>query len=470
MTPFTQLTTALALFLSTTAFAQSPATVTLDTQHPGQEISPDFSGLSFEMQRVIPDEKGQHYFTPDNKKLVALFKQLGVKNLRVGGNTADKPTVPIPTERDIDALFAFARAADVNVIFTLRARQVNADDAKRLAKYVMDHYGKQVVCIAVGNEPNVYAKTYPEFVDVFKQYTAGILAKDVAPDARFCGPSATPGKVAWANDFAKDFGKTGYVSLITQHAYPGGSARKVTDPARARADMLSPDWLKGYQKMHDAFVPAAHDAGLPYRLEECNSFFNGGAKDVSDTLASSLWALDYLHWWASKNAQGLNFHTGDFVAAGEDLTPCRYAAFWTVPDGYDVHPLGYALKAFDLGGHGKLVSAEVKSADTVNLTAYATTGDDNATYVTLINKTYDPDAKSTPVVLSGLNGATRARSITLKAPTNNLATTSGITLGGAEITRDAQWSGTWSYLAAPEADQLKLELAPATAVVVNLSH
>ncbi len=128
----------------------------------------------------------------------------------------------------------------------------------------------------------------------------------------------------------------------------------MTDAAAARDKMLSRDWVKGYEKFYAKFVPAAEANKLPYRLEEANSFFNGGAKDVSDTFASALWALDYMYWWALHGAGGINFHTGDNVAAGEKSTACKYAAFLTVPDGYAAHPIAYGMKAFDLGSHGRI--------------------------------------------------------------------------------------------------------------------
>ena len=51
--------------------------------------------------------------------------------------------------------------------------------------------------------------------------------------------------------------------------------------------------------------------GIPYRIDELNNCFNGGAKGVSDTYTASLWALDATHWWAAHHILGLNYHTGE---------------------------------------------------------------------------------------------------------------------------------------------------------------
>ena len=77
--------------------------------------------------------------------------------------------------------------------------------------------------------------------------------------------------------------------------------------------LLSPDLLKVYETFRNEFAPAALSKGLPYRLEEANSFSNGGAAGVSDAFAATLWGLDYLYWWAAHGADGINFHTGGYV-------------------------------------------------------------------------------------------------------------------------------------------------------------
>jgi hypothetical protein len=118
------------------------------------------------------------------------------------------------------------------------------------------------------------------------------------------------------------FAGSGRLALITQHAYPGGNARKVTDVAAARDTMLSRVWVRGYEKFYGDFGPTAAEHHVPYRIEETNSFYNSGRQNVSDTHAAALWALDYLYWWATHGAAGLNFHTGDHVAAADESTPC----------------------------------------------------------------------------------------------------------------------------------------------------
>jgi hypothetical protein len=46
-----------------------------------------------------------------------------------------------------------------------------------------------------------------------------------------------------------------------------------------------------------------------------------------------------MYWWATHEAAGLNFHTGDRVSMNNDYQAPRYATFVTAPDGFDIHPL-----------------------------------------------------------------------------------------------------------------------------------
>lgn len=457
------------------AASSETVTVTVEPQSPGAPIPDDFAGISMETQILLPGKDGSYYFRPDNQALLDMFKFLDVKCLRIGGNTSDNPAVKVPAEADIDSLFAFARKANVKVIYGLRLRLPKTVEEKdkdaayaelakkdgQIAKYIMDRYRDNVMCFELGNEPNVYLKQYPQYKEVLTKFIAAIKAPDAAPDARICGPNAITGKGDWPRQIAMDFGKSGEISLITQHAYPGGNGRKVPTPEAGRDEMLSPKWVQGYQKMHDEFVPTLKELNLPYRIEETNSFYNGGAKDVSNTHAAALWGLDYLYWWATHDAAGLNFHTGDQVAAGDNPTPCWYALYWTSPQGYRVHPLGYAFKAFQISSHGKIVPAKVDAKEEMNLHAYAVLGDDKNLYVTIINKEHGDSARGATVSLNA-GGFGKAEVMRLEAP--DLAATDGEKLGGSSIGDNASWDGKWS-----PAEAAQIEVPAASAMVIRLA-
>src|SRR5271163_3948075 len=97
---------------------QPPVRIHLDEQAPATPIPQNFLGLSFETLTLLPKDDGTPaYFTPDNHQLVQLFHTLGIHSLRIGGNTADTPSIPIPNESQIAPLFQFAILADAKVIY-----------------------------------------------------------------------------------------------------------------------------------------------------------------------------------------------------------------------------------------------------------------------------------------------------------------------------------------------------------------
>jgi len=165
---------------------------------------------------------------------------------------------------------------------------------------------------------------------------------------------------------------------------------------------------------------------------------------VSDTFAAALWGLEFMHWWAAHGAAGLNFHSGDRVAAGSNLLPSKYTAYHSISNGYHVRPLGYAIKAFDLGGRGRVISAQFAAGTIETLPMYGVLAEDGTVYVTLINQDYGQSAKDVTALLLVREGYASAQVMFLTAPEGDVAAKSGITLGGAEIKHDGSWNGKWS--------------------------
>src|SRR5580700_10902939 len=129
-------------------YSQIPATVSVDTSTPGYAIPDDFIGFSFETRRVDynSDDVSGYFFDSTNTQAVALFRQIGVKSLRVGGGSVDDPKTPIPNTNDIDALFRFAKAADVKVIYSLRLTDGDPGQNASIAKYIWDNYRDSLDC------------------------------------------------------------------------------------------------------------------------------------------------------------------------------------------------------------------------------------------------------------------------------------------------------------------------------------
>jgi hypothetical protein len=190
---------------------------------------------------------------------------------------------------------------------------------------------------------------------------------------------------------------------------------------------------------------------------------------VSNTFASALWGLSFIYWWAEHDAAGLNFHTGDNVAAGARPTPSKYTAYVTAANCYYVRPLGYAFKAFDIAGHGKILPVKISGAETnSNFEAHGILGDDKNIYVTLINKTWGKNARAEKISIeTGDKNYKNVEVMFLAAPGNEITTTDGETLGDSRISNDAKWSGSWKSLSASGSNAV-VELPPSSAAVVRL--
>lgn len=458
-----------AMTLSLVA-AEASATVIIDPSHPSAPLADDYAGLSYETERELPDAEGKYYFRPDNAPLTKMFQTLGLKNLRIGGNMVDSSKVAVPTQADIDQLFGFAKAAGLRVIYSFRLKNGDAATSAAQAKYIADHYADNLACFCIGNEPDLYVHSYSGYLKIWQPIYDAI--NQVVPNAKFCGPSLTSNARSWAQDFARDYASSGKILYVTQHEYPGGPGGKIKDPAYGRDQLLSPAWYQTYQRYCDKFVPPLQAASVPYRFDEANNFYNGGAVDVSDTFASALWGLDYLYWWAEHGSQGINFHTGDEVAAGPVLRPCRYASFTSAPDGYFAHPLAYGIKLFTLGSHGRLVPATVTaetSAADLNLAAYAVLGTDQSLYVTLINKEHDATARDASVTIqTGSASYTSAQTMVLASPQGDDAAKEGVTLGGETIHNDGSWQGKWTDLPVKPGSPVQIKVPACSALLIHL--
>ena len=410
--------------------------------------------------------------------LIAMFKTLGLKNLRIGGNTVDNLKVPIPTTADIDHLFGFAKAAGVKVIYSFRLRNGgNPQATATQAKYIADHYADNLLCFSMGNEPDLFLHNWDSYKKAWMPLYDAINA--VVPNARYLGPSLTSNSKPYAHDFAKELFPTGKIVYITQHQGYRQAARAARRKTSAHGIdlLLSKDWPdNNYQNYYNKFVPGLN--GAAWRLEEANNFYNGGAKDISNTFAAGLWGLDYLYWYGSHGGQGVNFHNGDVVAAGQGVAECRYASFVSSPGGYNAHPIAYGIKMFNLGSKGAFVPVTLNTGgNPINVVAYAVLGNDKSLYITLINKEHvypgNGDAPVAPasdadVTLEVGPGFTSGKTIALVAPAVNSKT--GVTLGGQPINDNGSFTETWSPLpAAPAAGKVRIKLPATSAMVVRLT-
>ena len=457
-----------------TAFAQSPVTLSVDTQSHGFAVPSDFAGLSFETWAELTNHNDVSgcLFSPTNAELITLFTNSGIRNLRLGGGTVDGAKAKIPDWYDIDNVFGFARAADIKVIYSLPLLDGNATNDAATAKYIWTHYRPYLDCFSIGNEPNEppYSmaktnaiKTYHAYLAAWRHFATVIT--NAVPGAKFTGPEA--GGYDWVVKFAKNERRSGMVVLITQHQYAGGDpfVNHGHDAMPAPVEikrMLSRNWLtKNYPPFYEKTLRPVEALGFVDRMTEADDILHG-VTNASDAFASALWALDYMHWWAARGLAGVNFHNNEWFRT--DTVYLDKSSHE-----YKINPKAYAIRAFDLGSEGWEEPVDVGNSGGLNLTAYAI-GDATHLCVTIINKEHSENARAAAVTIAAKDFPWRSAQVMfLTAANGDAGATNGITLGGAPITNNAPWHGVWMALK-PASDQQCTLIVPATsAAVVKLS-
>lgn len=459
--------------LASALFAQSAVTLTVETDSPRYAIPEDFAGISFETAAELPNQSGVsgYLFSPANTQLITLFTNTGIRNLRLGGGTVDDPRVPIPTRRDLDSVFGFAKAARLKVIYSFRLLNGNPEDAAATAKYIWTRYRPLLDCFSNGNEPNGRAyssarvgaiSNYREYLSAWRKFAAAVTR--AAPGAKFAAPEAVGH--GWVGNFARDEKNSGRIALITQHQYPGwhpyvGRQRKQISPAKAINTMLSRNWVtKIYPAFYKQTLAFAQAEGLADRMTEANDYLHG-VTNASNAFASALWTLDYMHWWAAHGCAGINFHNN------QHREWLKTDTFYLDPatGDYRINPKAYAIRAFNLGSRGRVEPVVIGNADDLNLTAYAV-GNSASFCVTIINKEHGRRGRDAVVtIMPAGHSVKRARVMFLTAPDGNPGATKGVTLGRARITNNAPWHGQWTPLH-PTANHSCKVVVPATSAAV----
>ena len=358
---------------------------------------------------------------------------------------------------------------------------------------------------AIGNEPDWHAyhtypghaldpaifeevsgvagSAYPSYLAQWRSLADAV--RGAAPGAPFSGPDVgaytnktyTPhpaNGVSWTAQLARDEKDAGRITEVTQHYYVGDQPGATT-ASQAISNMLSPEWVTGtaggtqptatkytpYPWLYDNNLAPVLAAGLRYRLTESNDYL-GGVPGASDAFASALWALDHLHWWAAHGAAGVNFHNRR-----------RLYTATIVPDpagggGYAINPKGYGIKAFTLGSAGQVMPVRIQNAGGINLTAYCV-GGAGGDYVTIINKAHGAGAADAAVTITAPGpGVPVVEVMTLAGGQPGDARGTTVTLGGAAITGDAAWNGTWSTLPVDPHSGITLTVKATTAAIVKI--
>ncbi len=307
-------------------------TLTVDESTTVAAIPQNFIGLSYESAQLA----NPAFFSAENTALIALFRELTDQGvLRLGGGTSEftafttedapasapfdavgpdnsknvKSDTPI-TPKSLRNLRAFLDATNWHCLYGLNLGRGPVERAAEEAFHVQEILGPRLIAFQLGNEPDAWRNRYRpatwSYADYWKEWIA-VHAAVVArvPQAKFAGPDVS-NKMAYVTGFAEDVKRCARdVVMLTSHYYAMGPAGA---PGMTIDKLLSPD--PKLERDLQIAMTGAHSAGLPYRMSEGSSCWNGGQPGVSDTLASALWVADMMLEFASLGCAGVNLHGG----------------------------------------------------------------------------------------------------------------------------------------------------------------
>jgi hypothetical protein len=507
--------------LAQTAFATVSMTVTVNPSVQDGAMPASFTGASFETGSLLYGNAGVsgYLFNSGRTDVINLFKNMGLKSLRIGGGSVDAHNTAIPGITStgaggtsdgwtpVDDVFDFAGQAGVSIIYSLRLLSTsetdevsNVSNDTTIASHIWGRNQAQLGFFAIGNEPDWHNPYHngsdpeiatttagqPEPVTAYTTYStewrefAG--AASPSTSAAFGGPDTgdntsgtflTDGR-GWTQAFTDDKISgliTQPITAALQHDYVGGSATGVTTQTAIDA-MLSTTWLTtNYQGLWNrTFSPVAVTDGWNYRITECNDY-TGGVDGASNGMASALWALDYMHWQIakSKHCLGVNFHCKQDSTLGTGFKTTSLIYFDTTSGAYKAYPKACAVKAYNLANTGnRITSLTVSNPSNANVTVYAN-GAATDFYLTIINKTHQTTYTDAAVTINKPTNftPTHASYIVLDSVPANTVTATDATIGGAHIDNTGTWAGTWNTLTVTNG-QCSLTVHGVSAVVVHI--
>jgi hypothetical protein len=419
-------------------------------------IGSAFAGLSYEKSTLY---ENPYLFSGANANLIALFKLIGPSILRIGGNSVDRnvwtpsgagQTAGQIAPGDVNALAAFVRAAGWQCLYginlggagpvpytsgSLVASTTPTLAAEEIA-YVYQAFGSSLFGFEIGNECDLYGSSYftgatwnlSTFEALWTQFRTAIVAQTPAAASLCTGPADAGSESSWTVPFGQ-YATKNEISLLTQHYYRGNGQ----SAGSTAANLVTPDT----SLVSDLGIlnTGAKGIGVPFRISECNSYYNGGADGVSDAYCSSLWIIDYLFDCALNGAVGTNFHGG---GNSDGYTPIADSGGAVI----EARPEYYGILLFTLAGQGTLYTASLSGIGSLNITAYAVKSSSGAINVIIVNKDSAQNLQLTVQLPQSASSASllEMTQLTAGASGPSLSATSGVTIQGASVGANGSWA------------------------------
>ena len=447
-------------------------------------IGSAFAGLSYEKSTLY---ESPYLFTGTNANLIALFKLIGPSILRIGGNSVDRnvwtpsgagQTAGQIAPSDVNALAAFVKAAGWQCLYGINlggagpvpytsgsvvAATTPALAAEEIA-YAYQAFGSSLFGFEIGNECDLYGSSYftgatwnlPTFEALWTQFRTAIVAQTPAAASLCTGPADAGSESSWTVPFGQ-YATRNDISLLTQHYYRGNGQ----SAGSTAANLVTPDTslVSDLQTLNTG----AKGIGVPFRMSECNSYYNGGADGVSDAYCSSLWIIDYLFDCALNGAVGANFHGG---GNSNGYTPIADSGGAVV----EARPEYYGILLFTLAGQGTLYSTSLSGIGGVNITAYAVKASSGAINIIVVNKDSAQNLQLTIQLPQSASSASllEMTQLTTGASGPSLSATSGVTIQGASVGASASFSPGTAYVLSTTGTELTCYVPYLSAVLIQI--
>jgi hypothetical protein len=422
----------------------TPSAVTVSVGGPtdARPIPSGFVGLSLEQTAL------ETYAGNDPLALNPVFLQL-VRNiapdqqpvLRIAGDSTDWTWYPVPgmkrppwvrytlTPGWLSVAHALVTSLNARLILGINLEADSTRIADAEAEAMVNSIGANAIdALELGNEPELYGS-----FNWFRTATgAGVLGRhagydfstfarqfhDVAaslPRLPLAGPAI--GSPVWSQQLPALLRANRRVSIATLHRYPLKRCEATTHDTAAQ--LLAASSSTGLAHSVAGYVRAAARLGDQLRIDEMNSISCGGQPGLSNSFASSLWALDALFAMASVDVSGVNIHTAPGTL--NQLFSFKQAGgTWTA----QVYPDYYGLLAFaQAAPPGAQLLRTAGAPQSIH--TWATRATDGTVRVVLI----DTAAHGTTPITVRLGGQT-APAIVEQLTASGLGATSGVTFGG----------------------------------------
>ena len=409
----------------------------------GLPIASGFVGMSIEL-KSLEQYAGTSPADLD-PVLVHLLGQLapgGQPVLRLGGDSTDWSWWPVPgmtqpagirytlTPQWMAVVHALAAQLHARLILGVNLEANSATLAQAEGREMVSAIGSQSIeALEIGNEPELYGSfgwyrtpagqeipgraaswSMTDFESQFTQFA------QLLPGVPLAGPAS--GAPSWLSQLGQFLAAEPRVRVATIHAYPLKHCSRST--VVTIGQLLSESSSHGLALVLRPYIQAAAHARLPLRVDEMNAISCGGARGVSDSFASALWAVDALFELARAGIGGVNIHTVPSTI-NEVLGPAAVGGHWEMR----VHPEFYGMMMFAQAAPAGSRLLALGSRPVAGIKVWATRAPGGQRHVVVIDKRTQ-GAATLRLRVDGARGlATVER---LLAP--SLGATSGVTLGG----------------------------------------